>query len=317
MLFKKKHPFFGGLALDISGLGRYKPADMAEKAKVKGLSIIIPACNEEKGLPGVVDEIKRVMERSGLFFEIIVVDDGSTDKTFDAARNAGFTAVRHDENRGYGAAIKTGVKKAAYEHVAIIDADGTYPAEALPELAALCADADMAVGSRTGASVNIPAIRRPAKRFLNAFANYLTSKRIPDLNSGLRVFRKSAVGRFLRLLPDGFSFTSTITIAMLTNGMEVNYLSINYRPRKGKSKIRPVRDTIGFFQLVGRTAMYFAPLKVFLPISAFLLFAGLAILALSALFLEKILDATVTIIVMTAVQVAVIGLLADLIDKRQ
>ena len=187
---------------------------------------------------------------------------------------------------------------------------------ALPELIALLAENDMVVGARTGGKVEIPWARRPAKWFLNQLANYLSEARIPDLNSGLRAFRRDEVQRFFGILPSGFSFTTTITLAMHVNDRSVAYVPVDYHRRQGRSKIRPVQDTLGFLALIVRTVLYFRPLKIFLPISGFLFLLSIAILVYSALFTEKIMDASVTITLMTSFQMAAIGLLADLIDKR-
>jgi hypothetical protein len=167
-----------------------------------------------------------------------------------------------------------------------------------------------------GEEVAIPVSRRPAKWFLGKLANYVAGEHIPDLNSGLRVFRRDIALRFGSILPDTFSFTTTITLAMLTNRYLVDYVPINYYARVGKSKIRPVQDTLNFLQLVWRIALYFAPLKLFLPLSAliFLLAVGWALFTL--LYWGRLADVTTLVIVLTAFQVAVIGMLAELINKR-
>lgn len=281
------------------------------------VSIIVPAHNEELSIGAVLDGLSSAMQAAAIEHEIIVVDDGSTDRTAAAAsgRN-GIRVIELGINLGYGAAIKHGLKTARHELVAITDGDGTYPPQALPALVCAMNDCDMAVGARTGKAVSIPLARRPAKWFLTVLANYLTSTRIPDLNSGMRVIRKSALMRFFRLLPQGFSFTTTITLAMLSNNYRVCFRPIDYHPRKGKSKIKPFSDTLGFLMIIVRTVMYFNPLKIFLPISAALFLLGLAVLLYSAFALQRVMDVTVVILISFAVQVAVIGLLADLIDKR-
>ncbi len=281
------------------------------------VSIIIPAHNEEHGIGPVLDDIASAMESAGVEYEIIVVNDGSTDGTSRAA--AGRTGVRVidlDTNMGYGAAIKRGLQSASHELVAITDADGTYPAEALPALVSAMDGSDMVVGARTGNNVSMPLARRPAKWVLTELANYLASATIPDLNSGLRVMRKSALMRFMKILPQGFSFTTTITLAMLSNDYRVCFEPIDYRPRTGKSKIRPISDTLNFLTIIVRTIMYFNPLKIFIPISASLFLLGIAVLLYSGFVLDRVMDVTVIVLISLSIQVAVIGLLADLIDKR-
>ncbi len=283
----------------------------------EAVTIIIPAHNEEKGIGPVLDGISSAMDAGGLEYEIIVVNDGSTDGTSRAAGGRErVSVVDVAVNRGYGASIKHGLKSARHDLIAITDADGTYPPEALPGLVLAMDNHDMVVGARTGANVAIPLIRRPAKWFLTVLANYLASATIPDLNSGLRVMRKSAIMRFLNILPQGFSFTTTITLAMLSNNYRVLFSPIDYHSRTGKSKIRPIADTLNFLSIIIRTVMYFNPLKIFLPISATLVMVGIAVLLYSGFVVGRVMDVTVGILISLGIQVAVMGLLADLIDKR-
>lgn len=281
------------------------------------VSIIIPAHNEVGSIGTVVQRVSAAMKAGSIEHEIIVVDDGSTDGTQRAVADLpGIRMIELGMNLGYGAAIKQGLRSARHELIAITDGDGTYPAESLPALVRAMDESDMAVGARVGRNVAIPLERRPAKWILTRLANYLTSTRIPDLNSGMRVMRKSALTRFSNILPQGFSFTTTITLAMLSNDYRVRFIPIDYHPRTGKSKIRPFSDTLAFFMTIVRTIMYFNPLKIFLPISACLFLLGMVLLLYSGFVLHKVMDVTVIILVSLAIQVAVIGLLADLIDKR-
>src|SRR5438045_5467653 len=144
------------------------------------LTIIIPAYNEERGIRPVVEQVRDAMEAFEYHFEIVIVDDGSKDRTGDEARATGARVIQHRQNRGYGEALKTGIRHAQYERIAIIDADGSYPASEIPRLAALLDDAEMVVGARTSANAAIPLIRRPAKRMLTMLASYLTGVKIPD-----------------------------------------------------------------------------------------------------------------------------------------
>ena len=162
----------------------------------------------------------------------------------------------------------------------------------------------------------MPLIRKPAKWFLKHLAKYLAGQKIPDLNSGLRVMRKEVIEKFMNILPDGFSFTTTITLAMLTNNHSVKYVDINYKYRRGNSKIRPIYDTINFVQLILRTILYFNPLKIFVPLSLFLVAAAFLVFVLSWAFFGQIMDVSFGILLMTAVTVMAIGMLAELIDKR-
>ena len=229
------------------------------------VSIVIPAFNEEHGVGPVVTELRSVLSQRGITAEILVVDDGSADKTAEMAAAAGARVLRHRSNRGYGAALKSGIAAASHTFVVITDADGTYPCEYIPEMLARLAAADMVVGARIGRNVKIPLVRRPAKWALNRLANYMTNSKIPDLNSGLRAFRRELAMQYFSILPDQFSWTTTITLAMHCDKYAVAYLPIDYRQRKGRSKIVPW-DAGSFAILILRTAMLFRPLRIFLPV---------------------------------------------------
>ena len=286
---------------------------------MESFSVIIPVFNEEET---IYHELKRLeklkSERENC--EIILVNDGSTDNTSNILNNynfpKGIKLINHHQNRGYGASLKTGIAASLYDIVVIIDADGTYPTEKILELVEELKDADMVVGARVGSKAKIPLIRRPAKWVMNKLANYLSEQKIPDLNSGLRAMRKKVVTKFLKILPDNFSFTVTITLAMLTNGYNVKYAPINYFKRTGKSKIKPIRNTLYFIQLIIRTVLYFRPLKVFIPVSLILFLSSFGVLFYSYFFTTKVMDVTTVVLFIGAVQTLAIGMIADLIDKR-
>jgi glycosyltransferase involved in cell wall biosynthesis len=295
-----------------------KPKPQARQME-DGVSIVIPAYNEQEGIELVLQQLTDIQRDSDRSIEIVVVDDGSQDQTVAIAENYdGVRVLRHTCNRGYGAALKTGVRHSRYDLIVITDADGTYPNERIPELVdAICErNLDMVVAARVGENVSIPLLRRPAKWMLGKLATYVADTPIPDLNSGLRVFSRAAMMSFFGMLPEGFSFTTTITLAMLTNGYLVDYIPIDYHVRIGNSKIRPVRDTLNFLQLVFRIALYFAPLKIFLPLSGVILLLGLVWAATSAIVLGRLADASAAVIIMSAVQIGVLGLLAELMNRR-
>jgi glycosyltransferase involved in cell wall biosynthesis len=289
---------------------------MQKTPELDPATIIIPACNEEDAIGEVLTEMQSVMDAIPIQYQLLVIDDGSTDATAEAARAVGVQVLQHPENRGYGAALKTGIRHAQHNTIVITDADGTYPNEDIPAMLAEATYYDMVVGARTGEQVQIPLARRPAKWAINTLANWMAGVKIPDLNSGLRVFRKEVAQQFFPILPDGFSFTTTITLAMLERGYKVKYIPINYHKRAGRSKIRPIYDTLNFIQLVLRTTMYFAPLKVFLPIAIALAILGIAIMVYSKIVLDRLMDVTVVVTFLAALQIAMAGLLADLVDKR-
>ncbi len=240
--------------------------------QVAPFTVVIPAFNEEAGIQPVIHSLSEAL--AGYDYQLLVVDDGSEDQAARLAQGAGAEVISQPLNRGYGAALKVGIGSARHDHIVIIDADGTYPVSAIPELVAGLDDYEMVVGARIGANTNIPLVRRPAKWFLQHLASYLAGRRIPDLNSGLRAMRRDLVARYTHLLPSGFSFTTTITLAALCRDHLVKYETIDYHARVGKSKIRPYH-AFEFTILILRTIVYFNPLKVFMPIGAVLVFTGL------------------------------------------
>lgn len=275
----------------------------------RAVSVVIPAYNEAAHVAGQVRAVEGVMRDSGWEYEIIVVDDGSVDGTAEAASAAGVgRVVRRPQNRGYGAALKLGVRLSKHDWILITDADGTYPVEAIPALLAEAEANAMVVGARTGASVHVPLVRRPAKWFLNRLASYLAGRHLPDINSGLRLMRKSLINRYEHLLPDGFSFTTTITLSAACNSHPLLYVPIDYHARLGESKIRP-RHAYDFTLLIVRTMVFFNPLKVFLPVGAVLAAAGVAKLAYD--ITRDNLSETAVLGMLGALIVWAVGLLAD------
>lgn len=281
----------------------------------EGISVLIPAFNEEGSVGNVVRQVKAVLRKARVPHEVLVVDDGSVDRTAFQAERAGALIVPMGENRGYGASLKAGMRHSKWDLIAILDADGTYPVARLPELIRMMATADMAVGARTGPNAAIPFLRRFPKWLLTRWANYLADRKIPDLNSGLRVFRKKIAGKYEGLFPNGFSFTTTITLALECHGYVVQYLPIDYHRRIGTSKIHPIRDTVNFFSLVLRVVMYFKPLKIFIPFSGIIFVGGIA--SGTADWLEgRPFSGETLFLLVAGLQIAALGLLADLLVKR-
>jgi glycosyltransferase involved in cell wall biosynthesis len=276
------------------------------------VSIIVPAHNEEHAIAAQVRRIQRVMQTCGWPYQLIVVDDGSTDRTWEQIQRFDANHIRLPENRGYGAALKAGIEAAENELIVIIDADGTYPAEAIPKMLELARDYDMVVGARTGALVCQQRLRQPVLWFLRRLAGYLAGQQIPDLNSGLRVLRKSLVRKYWHLLPQGFSFTTTITLAMLCNGYTVCYWPVDYYKRTGRSKIR-ARHAWDFLLLIIRTVVCFNPLRVFLPLGGILFLGGM--LKFVSDLRVKNLSETAVMGILAAIIIWAVGLLADQIAR--
>jgi len=272
------------------------------------VTIIIPAFNEAGHVAREIEAVRSTLEETGWTYEILLIDDGSTDGTAEAAAVTGVRVLRRTRNLGYGASLKLGTAHARYGWILITDADGTYPVESIPDLLTAAPESDMVVGARVGKSVQVPFARRPAKWFLRVLASYLAGESLPDLNSGLRLMRKSLIERYLHLLPQGFSFTTTITLAASCNGHAVTYVPINYNARLGKSKIRP-RHAFDFTLLILRTIVFFNPLKVFIPLGAAVALAGVAKLVYDIVVGN--LSESAVLALLAALVIWSVGLLAD------
>jgi len=292
--------------------GESRAAREGGGAVATGVTVVIPAFNEERGIGAQIERIQQVMQSIGWPWELIIVDDGSSDGTAAEVERRGVRLIRQGRNRGYGAALKAGIHAARNEFVVICDADGTYPAEAIPPMLEKIHEYDMVVGARITQNVAIPLVRKPAKWVLAQLAGYLAEQPIPDLNSGLRVMRKSLVEKFEHLLPSGFSFTTTITMALLCSDCRVYYHPIEYYQRVGKSKIRP-SHAYHFLLLILRTVTYFNPLRVFLPLGALFFTAGLGKLAYDVTLWN--LSESAVMGLLTGVIIWCVGLLADQISR--
>lgn len=281
-------------------------------------SVIIPCFNEECSIGETIAHIEKAIPASAQY-RIIVVNDGSTDGTSrllkTLSRSSNIQVVNHSRNRGYGAALKSGIRAASTEFIAITDADGTYPNERISELVRLCNDSDMVVGARVGGDVTYSKIRLIPKYFLRHWMSWIAKQDIPDINSGMRVFKKSVVEKYFGILPDSFSFTVTITLAMLTNFHKVKFTPISYRKRIGRSKIKPVRDTMRFLMLIIRTGVYFAPVRVFGPVTLFLS-AMAAVRLMYDVIVQRDITDTSLLLILFALNAGMITLVADMIDKR-
>ncbi len=284
------------------------PQSAVSTASSSAISIVIPAFNEERGLAQVLNDLKRWSERGA---EVIVVDDGSTDKTAQIAAQGGARVIRHRNNKGYGAALKAGIRAAEREIVVTFDADGQFDTNDIEKLVNALGDCDMAVGVRPQGAGS-PTIRKPGKWLLGKTANYLAQTEIPDLNCGFRALRVDTAKRFLNLLPNGFSFTTTLTLAMFKDGYNVAYLPITIHPRTmGVSSVR-VADGLNTLLLIIRIIALFDPLKVFLPASGLLFLLGIFYWVLDSVSLRRLnIPSGAVILIVSAIMVFMFGILAD------
>jgi glycosyltransferase involved in cell wall biosynthesis len=271
------------------------------------VSIIIPAYNEEGSIGSVLDGLRDWRDRA----EIIVVDDASTDRTAESAERAGARVIRHLHNKGYGAALKTGIRAAAGDIVVMMDADSEHSAEQITRLLHALGSNDMVVGAR-GKGSHSPLLRRPGKWLLSKVANYLAQTQIPDLNSGLRAFRKDVAKRFLHILPNGFSFTTTLTLALFKEGYNTAYVPIVTTPRVGKSTVNPIRDGLNTIMLIIRVIALFDPLRVFLPTSAVLFLIGVIYWILDIVYRQRVnIPSGAVMVILASIIVFMFGILAD------
>ena len=233
------------------------------------ISIIIPAYNEQASIGNVLAGLNEWRARA----EIIVVDDASTDHTGDIARAAGVRVIRHPHNKGYGAGLKTGIRAAAGDIVVMMDADSEHDPAQIALLLDNFGDNDMVVGAR-GKGSHTPLMRRILKWPLYRVADYLAGTKIPDLNSGFRAVRRPVALRFLHILPNGFSLSTTLTLALFKEGYNTEYVPIVTTARVGSSTVHPLRDGVNTLMLIIRIIALFDPIKVFLPTSIGLFLIG-------------------------------------------
>jgi polyisoprenyl-phosphate glycosyltransferase len=283
------------------------------------VTVVLPVFNEAGHIEQEVARIRAALDASRYSYELLVVDDGSSDDTPDRlaglAEAGAIRLLTLPVNRGSGTARRIGTKAARGEIVVWTDADMTYPNDEIPQLVDQLDGWDQVVGARTSEQGTHRWLRVPAKWFIRALAQYLSRTRIPDLNSGYRAFRRSVALPYLRLLPNGFSCVTTITLAFLTNGHPVRYVPIEYKPREGRSKFNWRRDTARYLLQVVRMIMQFEPLRIFMPLGgAFLALAMVKVVV--DLFVHDLrITANAVILTVVSVQIIAIGLLADLVVR--
>jgi glycosyltransferase involved in cell wall biosynthesis len=238
------------------------------------VSVIIPVFNEAHTVGVLIDRIRKAMDASAYECEILVIDDGSTDASFRASAQANAVVLRHPYNKGNGAAVKTGIRHARGDALVLLDGDGQHDPGDIPRLLNLLGNYDQVVAARTRSSRQ-HWLRRLANTVYNRFAAYVTDTPIPDLTSGFRAVKADLARQFVYLLPNRYSYPSTLTIAFLKAGYSVGFVPTDVAGRRGgASKIRPMSDAWHFLATILKIATLFSPLKVFLPVSAFLFLAG-------------------------------------------
>jgi glycosyltransferase involved in cell wall biosynthesis len=290
------------------------------------VTIVLPCYNEQDHVIDEVDRICKTMDASGQIYELLAVDDKSTDQTLERLREAeprypSMRVIAFQHNSGSGTVRRIGTQQALGEIVVWTDADMTYPNERIPELVAILDEdpsVDQVVGARTTEEGTHKLLRVPAKWLIRKIAERLTASHIPDLNSGLRAFRRSVSLPYLRLLPPGFSCVTTITLAFLSNQHPVRYVPIDYFKRAGTSKFHFTKDAYRYILQVLRMVMYFNPLKVLMPPALWLLVIGLG----KGLFYDMIVHplyfpANTVMIFVTGMIIASLALLADLIVRSR
>lgn len=242
------------------------------------ISLIIPAFNEALSIGQVITTASEILTRHNYAHEIVVVVDGATDDTARVAAAAGAKIVCHSINLGYGRSLKSGILAADNDLIAIADADSTYPIERLPELIEMAGSVDMAIGARTGVLYHGSIWKRIGRIVFRWLSEFSAGQRIDDINSGMRVFRRSQILPFFPIISAGFSFTTTSTLAYLLNDLSIRYLPIEYRAREGRSKVRHFRDSLRALQIILEAILRCNPIKAFILLVA-------PLVALSALLL--------------------------------
>ena len=278
-------------------------------AAPQSVTIVVPAFNEGRSIGAVVAALRSAAP----WHEVLVVDDGSTDGTGQAARDAGARVIAHPYNKGNGAAVKTAIRSAESEWVVVFDADGQHRPEDAIRLAARLGEYDLVVGARSAAT-QATIGRRLGNAVLNGLASYLTERPIPDLTSGFRGARRAYLLEFIHLLPNGFSTPTTSTLAFIKAGYNVAFEPIGALPRLGKSKIRLASDGAKFFLILLKVITIFSPLRVFAPISAVTFALGAAYGLLNFAYYGRFPNGAV-LLIMFAVMVLLVGLVSEQISS--
>jgi glycosyltransferase involved in cell wall biosynthesis len=275
------------------------------------VSVILPAYNEEQSIGNTIEKIRELYPD----FEILVIDDGSTDNTRQKAIDAGATVMRHPHNIGNGAAIKTGLRYASGDWIVMMDADGQHKPADIGKLLQYKDKYDMVVGARSKGS-NTSFHRDIANIIYNWLATYITKFKIEDLTSGFRMVQNERVRKFIYLLPNTFSYPSTITMAYLRSGLSIKYIPIKTEARKGKSKIKLFQDGTRFLLIITRIATLFSPFRVFLPVSFIFFTTGLLYYSYTYLTSHRFTNMS-ALLMSSAIIIFMIGLVSEQISQMR
>lgn len=273
------------------------------------VSIVIPAYNEESAIGATVDEVLAVIEESPRYYELIVVDDGSSDDTAAKAEKSGVRVIQHRRNRGYGASLKTGTLASRGSVVLFYDADNQFDPADIERMVDELQDADATLGARTSKSY-APFSRKGGKKVLSWLANYLARTKIPDLNCGLRAIRREVLLGYLHLLPSGFSASTTTTLVLLKENHDVKFVPVTVKKRIGKSTVKPIKDGVDTILLIVRLTTLLDPFRVFGPVSLLMFILGI-IRGAWYLHLSGGLSQASLLLLVSSVMVFFFGLLAD------
>jgi glycosyltransferase involved in cell wall biosynthesis len=285
------------------------PREGPEPPERLDLSVVIPAYNEEAGIVATLEGLLESFKDSEKRYEIVVVDDGSKDRTAELAEKTGVRVIRHKKNRGYGAALKTGVLSAYGEIVAFYDADNQFDPQDLHKVVGELDQADAALGNRTAKS-HTPFSRRGGKKMLGWLANYLARQTIPDLNCGLRAMNRDLLLEYLHLWPTGFSASTTTTLVLLKEGHDVSFVPVTVKKRVGKSTVKIFRDGFNTVLLIIRLTTLLDPFRVFIPTAVLLFMLGLG-WSLQYLLAGAGLSTGGLFLMISGVNIFFFGLLAD------
>jgi glycosyltransferase involved in cell wall biosynthesis len=281
------------------------------------ISVVIPACNEHLAIAETVKKIREVLDNAQLDeAEILVVDDGSNDGTDVLARQAGAEVISNPHNVGYGHSLKKGIGRARFDTIVITDADGTYPVSEIPRLVQIYHKGfDMVVGARSGSHYRGSPLKWPMRLLLRFLVEWTTGRRIPDINSGFRVFSRTSAMNYFGQLCDGFSFTTSLTLAYMMTSKYVNYTQINYDKRIGDSKVRLWHDSLRTLQFIVQAIVYYNPLKIFLLMSVICAIISTISICIGILFHLATGFMMGTGALLVAILIFALGLLADLLRQ--